>query len=123
MTQLPFDALTLIDRSDHSRLVSCAVSGDYEAFWSTIPAKADHPVRVPMLEALWRIGEPLSATTTVDVLDGEVVDMWDAAHHLEALEALDVVEPLAGGTGRGTSGQERFDLPYRLKHPTPGGDR
>lgn len=76
-----------------------------------------------MLEALWRIGEPLSATTTVDVLDGEVVDMWDAAHHLEALEALDVVEPLAGGTGRGTSGQERFDLPYRLKHPTPGGDR
>lgn len=85
-----------------------------EEFWSTVPDKADHPRRVLFLEALWRISEPLSAVTLVDVLDG-AVSMWEAFHHLSILEALDVVEPAPTDIGRGTSGRERFDVPYRLK--------
>jgi hypothetical protein len=87
---------------------------DFEDFWATIPEKADHPIRVMMLEALWRIGEPLSALDLVDVLDGEA-SMWDAAHHLSALEALDVVEPAKARARRRTSKEGAFDVPYRLK--------
>jgi hypothetical protein len=86
-------------------------SGDgYEEFWSTLPEKVQHPVRVPIIEALWWIGEPLSAITLVDVLDG-FLSMWEAAHHLRALEALDVVEPLDSSPSR----NDLLDLPYRLK--------
>lgn len=71
----------------------------------------DHldPIQVPMLEALWRIGEPLSAICMVDALDG-YLSMWEAADHLEALQKLDVVEPASDGTSRGD-----FNVPYRLK--------
>jgi hypothetical protein len=55
----------------------------------------------------------------VDVLDG-YLSMWEAAHHLRILEALDVTEPSPGDTGRGASGEDRFDLPYRLKDRNPG---
>ncbi len=89
------------------------MSSDREEFWSALPEKAIHPRRVPMLEALWWIGEPLSAIATVDVLDG-YTSMWEAAHHLRALEALDVVEP-ALPSGQPKSRREGFDVPYRLK--------
>ncbi len=90
------------------------MSDDYEAFWSTVPEKALHPVRVPMLEALWRIGESLSAIELVDVLDG-LLSMWEAAHHLRVLETLDVVEPDPADTGRGISRYGLFGVPHRLK--------
>ncbi len=90
------------------------MSGDREEFWSTLPDKVLHAVRVPIIEALWWIGEPLSAIALVDVLDGDL-SMWEAAYHLRVLEALKVVKPSSGDTGRGTSGQDVFDLPYRLK--------
>jgi hypothetical protein len=45
--------------------------------------------------------------------------MWETAHHLGVLAALDVAEPSPvdtdSGTDSGTSGEDRFDLPYRLK--------
>ena len=62
-----------------------------------------------MLEALWRIGEPLSAIRMVDVLDG-YLSMWEAVDHLEALQELDIVEPASGDRSSGD-----FDVPYRLK--------
>jgi hypothetical protein len=89
------------------------VSDDYEEFWLSLPEKALHPVRVPIVDALWWIGEPLSAVLLVDVLDG-ILTMWETAHHLRVLEALDVVEPAPGDTGDGTSKRDLFDLPYRL---------
>jgi hypothetical protein len=92
-----------------------AMNNDYEEFWSTLPEKVLHPVRVPIIEALWRIGEPLSAIVLVDVLDG-FLSMWEAAHHLRTLEGLDVVEALDSGTSR----NDRFDLPYRLKDRDSG---
>lgn len=91
------------------------MSDGYEEFWSTLPEKVLHPVRVPIIEALWRIGEPLSAIALVDLFDGDM-SMWEAAHHLRVLEELDVVEPLDSGASR----NDLFDLPYRLKDRDSG---
>ena len=95
------------------------MSSGYEEFWSTLPEKALHPVRVPIIEALWRIGEPLSATALVDVLDG-FLSMWEAAHHLRVLDALDVAEPSPVDTDGGASRNDIFDVPYRLKNRNSG---
>ena len=93
-------------------------SGDgYEEFWAAIPDKVQHPVRVPIIEALWRVGEPLSAIVLVDLFDGDI-SMWEAAHHLRVLEELDVVEPLHSGASR----NDLLDLPYRLKNRDSGKD-
>jgi hypothetical protein len=91
-----------------------AMSGDFEEAWSTIPTKALHPVRVPMIEAFWRIDEPLSAIDLVDVLDG-FLSMWEAAHHLRVLETLNVVEPDPVETSRTGSRRDQFGLRRRLK--------
>jgi hypothetical protein len=67
-----------------------AMSEGCERFWSTLPKKVLHPVRVPIVEALWWIGEPLSAIALVDVLDGFA------------------------------SRNDLFDVPYQLKDRNPG---
>lgn len=85
------------------------MSGDWQELWSTLPEKAQHPVRVPIIEALWWIGEPLSAIALVDSFDG-LLSMWEAAHHLRVLDELDVVEALDSGASR----NDLLDLPYRL---------
>jgi hypothetical protein len=79
-----------------------------------IPDKAVHPRRVPMLEAFWWIGEPLSALDIVDVLEGGL-SMWEAAHHLAALEALGVVESLPTERRSGQKRDDDLDVPFRLK--------
>jgi hypothetical protein len=89
------------------------MSSDYEEFWSTLPEKALHPVRVSIVESLRWIGEPLSAIALVDVFDG-ILSMWEAAHHLRVLKALEVTEPLPPDESRGRR-NEPFDIPYRLK--------
>lgn len=96
-----------------------AMSNDCEEFWSTLPEKVLHSVRVPIIEALWWIGKPLSAIALVDVLDG-YLSMWEALYHLRVLEVLDVTEPSSGDTGSGASAEDRFDLPYRLKDRKSG---
>jgi len=90
------------------------VNDDREEFWATVPDKADHPRRVLLLEALRCIGEPISALTAVDVLDGDM-SMWEASYGLTVLERLGIVETTSTDMGRGTTGEERFDVPYRLK--------
>lgn len=95
------------------------MSGDLQAFWSALPEKVLHPVRVPIIEVLWWIGEPLSAIALVDVLDG-FLTMWEAAHHLRVLDALDVVELSPVETDSGASREDLFDVPYRLKDRNSG---
>jgi hypothetical protein len=90
------------------------MSSGCEEFWSILPKKVLHPVRVPIIEALWWIGEPLSAIALVDVLDG-FLSMQEAAHHLRFLDALDVVEPAPVDTDSATSRNDLFDVPYQLK--------
>jgi hypothetical protein len=94
------------------------MSSQHEEFWLSVPEKALHPIRVPVLEALWWIGEPLSAIGLVDVLDGYLT-MWEAAHHLETLETLGVVEPSSTGQARENKNQ-RFEVQYRLRAASDG---
>jgi DNA-binding transcriptional ArsR family regulator len=90
------------------------LSSDHEKLWSTLPAKLSHPVRAPIVEALWWIDEPLSAREAVDALDSDFT-MWEVAHHLRVLEELGVVEVLAADPGRAASRRDGFDVLYRLK--------
>ena len=92
-----------------------SMSAEGEEFWSAVPEKAHHPVRVPMLEALRWIGEPLSAIGFVDVLDG-LLSMWEVAHHLQVLETLEVVEP-ASVSSPDKRKESGFEVAYRLKKP------
>lgn len=96
-----------------------AMSNDREEFWSSLPERILHSARVPIIEALRWIGEPLSAIALVDVLDG-YLSMWELAYHLRVLDSLNVVEPSAVDTGNGASAEDRFDLPYRLKDRNSG---
>lgn len=80
-----------------------------EEFWSSVPEKALHPVREPILEAMWRVNKPVSAIDLVDVSDG-LLTMWEALHHLQALEEIGVVEP----TSARAPGQGAFHRTYRL---------
>lgn len=93
------------------------MSNGYEEFWSALPEKALHPARVTIMEALWWIGEPLSAIALVDVFDG-CLSMWEVAHHLRALDALDVAEPSPVATGSSPLRNDHLDVPYRLKDRT-----
>lgn len=95
------------------------MSSEHEEFWSALPENVLHPARVPIVEALWWIGEPLSAIALVDVLDG-FLSMWDAAHHLRVLDALDVAEPSPVDMDCGRSRNDLFDVPYRLKDRDSG---
>jgi hypothetical protein len=88
------------------------VVGSFEEFWSTISEEALYPLRVPMIEALLWIGEPLSAIELVDVLDG-YLSMWESLHHLGALTELGVMEPTLDD--RSGDQQRAFEVPYRLK--------
>lgn len=90
----------------------------FQEFWSNVPDEAMEPTRVKMLEALRRIGKPLSARQLVDVLDGDV-SMWEVARHLSALEALGLVEPVEGGAGEEKSREDDFDVRYRLEDQDP----
>jgi hypothetical protein len=87
--------------------------GGGSKFWSIVPEKANHPVRVLILETLWRVGQPLSAIDLVDVLDGEV-SMWDAAHHLNVLEGLGVVAASKIEASNRELRSDDFDMPYEL---------
>jgi hypothetical protein len=92
---------------------------DYEEFWSVLPDRALHPLRVPILEALRWIGEPLSAIALVDVIDGHIT-MWEAAHHLRVLNALGIAEPSPVDAEAGASRNDIFDVPYHLKDRNSG---
>ncbi len=85
----------------------------YAQYWAGLPEKAKHPRRIPVLEALWWVGEPLSAITLVDLFDGDGITMWEAEHHLRALKRLGVVKADPGSRRPRDRGNV-FDLPYRL---------
>ncbi len=90
----------------------------FEEFWSNIPEEEMQPTRVKILEALRRIGRPLSARQLVDVLDGDV-SMWEAERQLRVLEGLGVVKPAEDSSSEEKAGEDDFDVPYRLEDQDP----
>lgn len=95
------------------------MSSRYEEFWSTLPEKVLQPRRMSIVEALWRIGEPLSAVALVEVLD-DFLNARDTAYHLRVLDALDVIEPVPVNGDSETSRNDPFDVQYRLKDGDSG---
>jgi hypothetical protein len=89
---------------------------DWDDFWGALRDHACDPIQVPILEALWRVGEPLSAIELVDVLDGYLT-MWEAKDHLEVLYGLGVVVP-ASAKQSGKEGSD-FRVPYSIKSRQP----
>jgi len=92
----------------------------YAQYWADLPEKAKHPRRVPILEALWYVGEPLSAIGLVNLFDGQGITMWSAVRDLRALEDLGVVKAYPAGIDPRAK-QPTFDLPYRLAISAGGG--
>jgi hypothetical protein len=91
------------------------MSGGYGEAWATIPAKALHPTRVPVIEALLRIDEPLSAIDLGNLLDG-LLSRRGAAYHLGVLETLNVVQRDGPFETHGAASQRAlFDGRYRPK--------
>ncbi len=86
-------------------------------FWNVLGDRVLDPIQVPIIEALRWIAEPLSAIRMVDVLDGYLT-MWEAADHLEALQALGIV----GSTSTDPSSKRKsdFDVSYQLKTAASG---
>jgi hypothetical protein len=87
-------------------------------FWDALEDVNLDPVQVPMLEALRRIGAPLSAFELVNVLDGYLT-MWEAKYHLEVLWKAGVVGTSADEWSESMSD---FDLPYHLNSAVSGND-
>lgn len=85
----------------------------YAQYWAGLPEKAKHPRRIPILEVLWWVGEPLSAIDLVNLFDGDGITMWEAERDLRALARLGVVEP-DPGSGDAHEPSDAFHLPYRL---------
>lgn len=94
------------------------MTGAHDGLWASIPNEALHPVRVPIIEALWWVGRPLSALALVDVLDG-FLTMWEATYHLRVLDELGVAEPVSAVTKKRPKGGRLLE-PYRLKGQEPG---
>jgi hypothetical protein len=64
-------------------------TGDFR--WETLVARLLHPVQVEIIEALWWIDRPLSATDLLRVFEGRRVGLR-IEHHLRRLSKLDAVE-------------------------------
>ncbi|HEY7457072.1 MAG TPA: hypothetical protein VH703_07335 [Solirubrobacterales bacterium] len=91
------------------------MSRSYEELWAAVPDKAMHATRVAIVEALWWIGEPISAIRLVDVFDGQLGSQWETLHHLRVLRRLGVLRAVPGTREKGMMrGNERCYVLYRL---------
>lgn len=95
-----------------------AVSDAREKLWASLPGAVLHPMRVPIVEAMWWLGQPLTALALVSVLDGALT-VWEVAYHLEVLEELEAAESLPAATGN-TRQDASLLVPYRLKGQASG---
>lgn len=89
------------------------MSDGQEDFWSNVPEEDWQPGRVKIVEALRRLGKPLSSLQLVNVLDGDV-SMKEAEDHLKELQADGLVAPVEGATSEEQPRDDDYDVPYRL---------
>jgi len=82
--------------------------GDFA--WGELVARVLHPVQVEIIEALWWIGLPLTATDLFWVFDAKH-DRSRIERHLRRLTKLDAVAPKA--RGRASPAKRRQHL-YQL---------
>jgi hypothetical protein len=79
-----------------------------DAFWAALVARVLHPVDVQIVEALWRIEQPLSAGDLALLFGGEA--SWRGlGFHLRRLVKLEAVE-----LGETPTVRNITDISYRL---------
>lgn len=82
-------------------------SGD-QGFWGDLALKLLHPTQLLIIEAIWRIEEPLSATLLQGIYEGQV-SLSLLSYHCRRLEKLGVIEKVGEIPVRGVS-EKFFDL-------------
>lgn len=80
-------------------------------FWGDLAFKLLHPTQLLIIEAIWRIEEPLSATLLQGVYEDRV-SLSLLSYHCRRLEALEVLEQVGEVPVRGVS-EKLFDLAIR----------
>jgi predicted transcriptional regulator len=83
-----------------------------DLYWSALAARVLHPAQVEIIEALWWIDQPLSATDLVRVFEGHRVGVR-IERRLRQLARLDAVALEDSGNARGPMGQRSYRLVRR----------
>lgn len=90
----------------------CPVSEDgYQRFWDVAAIRLVHPTQVIIIEAIVRIGRPLSPTSLAKISD-ETISLGSFDYHCKRLASLDLLEIVKRKQRRGAV--EKF---YGLPEP------
>lgn len=73
--------------------------------WAALVPKFMHPMKVAIIEALWRLERPLSASELSKVFDHQY-DISHVSHHMTSLWKLNVLRK--AGQRRGRASIETF---------------
>lgn len=79
-----------------------------QSFWQELALRLLHPTQLLIIEAIWWIEEPLSATLLQGVYQDQI-DLGLFSYHCKRLEALEVLEKVGEVPVRGAT-EKLFDL-------------
>jgi hypothetical protein len=79
-----------------------------QCFWEELASRLLHPTQLLIIEAIWWIEEPLSATLLQAVYEDQV-DIGLFSYHCKRLEKLEVLEKVGEVPVRGAT-EKLFDL-------------
>jgi DNA-binding transcriptional ArsR family regulator len=78
------------------------VEGDEPSFdWEALVPRIVHPLKVAIVEALWWVGEPLSATDLTKVIDEEKFTISHVSYHMVRLADVGALEVVRRRAVRG----------------------
>jgi hypothetical protein len=79
-----------------------------QSFWEELALRLLHPTQLLIIEAIWWIEEPLSATLLQGIYEDRI-GLSLFSYHCKRLEALEVLEKVGEVPVRGVS-EKLFDL-------------
>jgi DNA-binding transcriptional ArsR family regulator len=82
------------------------LKGDEQFNWDVLVPRVVHPLKVTIVEAMWWIGEPLSASDLTKVIDDEKFGLSHVSYHLIRLAEADAIEVVRQRRVRGST--EKF---------------
>ncbi len=71
---------------------------DYD--WAALVPRLVHPIKVGIIEALWRIEEPLSATDLTELFGGKV-ELSHVSYHVLMLAKVGIIVKVSQRQARG----------------------
>ena len=79
-----------------------------EDFWQELALRLLHPTQLLIIEAIWRVEAPLSATLLQAIYENRI-SLSLFSYHCKRLEQLEVIEKVGEIPGRGVS-EKLYDL-------------